>query len=443
VNFSCGNCGRAYVVADDKVRGRSFKVKCRACGHLIVVKASGVQTAPDSAAPAPDLAATIASPPEQAAPATTPSAATTELAARPPPRPPAVAPPPPAAPPKTHSDQPRLFDAEPEAERAEVVSEDWFSANAAPAADDGWLAEPPQAQASAPVAEPNVPPPASRKRGLVLALTVLSAVAIGAAVAFHLGILGKPRSVPARPVAVAPEPKPAAPEPKPAAPLPTPAPTVDLPSVPPGPPKARVGTDALLAGGNPQPDAAGPGADKPPAKSPPAIDQAPAPTQAPGKVRTSRGPSFEPERRGKAGRGDSLRIRRIGSKDKKLLDLMAKKADTAPTEPVEKLDLDTAAPALDEAQVARTVAENRRAFDACISRSLRHGSNLQLAGRKVIATFTIRPDGSVIDPALDDAQIDSNELGACLKAVCRRLAFPAFGGAPIEVAVPLALSRVE
>jgi predicted Zn finger-like uncharacterized protein len=442
VNFSCGNCGRAYVVADDKVRGRSFKVKCRACGHLIVVKASGVQTAPDSAAPAPDLAATVARPPEEAAPATTPSAATTELVARPPPRPPFAAPPPPPEPPGTRSEY-EPSDPDPQTERSEVVSEDWFSANAAPAADDGWLADPPQAPANTPAAEPNVPPPASRKRGLVLALTALSVVAIGAAVAFHFGLLGKSRSAPARPVAVAPEPKPVAPEPKPAAPVPAPAPAVDLPSVPPDPPKARVGTDALLAGGNVQPDAAGAGADKPPVKSPPAIDQAPAPIQAPAKVRTSRGPSFEPERRGKAGRGDSLRIRRIGSKDKKLLDLMAKKADTAPTAPVEKLDLDTAAPALDEAQVARTVAENRKAFDACISRSLRHGSSLQLAGRKVIATFTIRPDGSVIDPALDDAQIDSNDLGACLKAVCRRLAFPAFGGAPIEVAVPLALSRVE
>lgn len=319
-----------------------------------------------------------------------------------------------------------------------MLSEDWFSSNAAPAPGDGAVPELPQATASAPAAKPGARS-APKKRGLVLVVAGLALVATGAAVAFHLGLLGKPRPLPAQPVAIAPEPKPATPVP---APAPPPPPAVDLPSVPPGPAKPRVGTDALLAGDAPKADSPEASPAKQPAEPPPAITQA-APTQAAGKVRTSRVPSFEPERRGKSGRADSLRIRRIGSRDKKLLDLMAKKADTAPTAPVEKLDLDTAAPALDEAQVARTVAENRKAFDACISRSLRRSPGLQLTGRKVMASFTIRPDGSVVAPALDDAQIDALELGTCLKAVCRRLAFPAFGGDPIEVAVPLALSRIE
>ncbi|HEX7487685.1 MAG TPA: zinc-ribbon domain-containing protein, partial [Anaeromyxobacteraceae bacterium] len=37
MKFSCEKCGRSYA-ADEKVRGRAFKMKCKQCGHLIVVK---------------------------------------------------------------------------------------------------------------------------------------------------------------------------------------------------------------------------------------------------------------------------------------------------------------------------------------------------------------------------------------------------------------------
>jgi hypothetical protein len=40
VNFQCERCGRTYV-ADDKVRGRAFKMRCKACGEIIVVKPAG------------------------------------------------------------------------------------------------------------------------------------------------------------------------------------------------------------------------------------------------------------------------------------------------------------------------------------------------------------------------------------------------------------------
>ncbi|MFL5274432.1 MAG: hypothetical protein ACJ79E_20440, partial [Anaeromyxobacteraceae bacterium] len=37
MKFSCEKCGRSYV-ADEKVRGRAFKMKCKTCGSVIVVK---------------------------------------------------------------------------------------------------------------------------------------------------------------------------------------------------------------------------------------------------------------------------------------------------------------------------------------------------------------------------------------------------------------------
>jgi hypothetical protein len=49
VKFSCGKCGRSYV-ADERVRGRAFKMKCKQCGSIIVVKPAA---APDALASAP------------------------------------------------------------------------------------------------------------------------------------------------------------------------------------------------------------------------------------------------------------------------------------------------------------------------------------------------------------------------------------------------------
>jgi DNA-directed RNA polymerase subunit RPC12/RpoP len=37
VRFTCGNCGRVYV-ADDRIAGRAFRMRCKRCGHAISVK---------------------------------------------------------------------------------------------------------------------------------------------------------------------------------------------------------------------------------------------------------------------------------------------------------------------------------------------------------------------------------------------------------------------
>lgn len=50
MKFSCERCGKRYATADTPAPGRIYKIKCKACGHLIVVKAS--TGAPPSAATA-------------------------------------------------------------------------------------------------------------------------------------------------------------------------------------------------------------------------------------------------------------------------------------------------------------------------------------------------------------------------------------------------------
>jgi len=75
LNFSCEKCGRPYSIADEKVRGRSVRVRCKACQHLTVVEGPkpGEETQVFSPEPSERLRAAAAgasaSPPELLPPA--------------------------------------------------------------------------------------------------------------------------------------------------------------------------------------------------------------------------------------------------------------------------------------------------------------------------------------------------------------------------------------
>ncbi len=47
----CDSCGTKYSISDDKVRGKVFKIRCKKCSHIIVVR--GGESGADEAAPAP------------------------------------------------------------------------------------------------------------------------------------------------------------------------------------------------------------------------------------------------------------------------------------------------------------------------------------------------------------------------------------------------------
>src|SRR3954466_9349983 len=44
MKFLCENCKAKYQIADDKVAGRTVRMKCRKCGHMIEVEASVTET---------------------------------------------------------------------------------------------------------------------------------------------------------------------------------------------------------------------------------------------------------------------------------------------------------------------------------------------------------------------------------------------------------------
>src|SRR6186997_1567705 len=53
MKVSCQACGAKYTIADDKVRGRKVKIRCKSCGAPIVVDAaSEAPPPPDATAPA-------------------------------------------------------------------------------------------------------------------------------------------------------------------------------------------------------------------------------------------------------------------------------------------------------------------------------------------------------------------------------------------------------
>ena len=53
MRFLCEQCKAKYQIADEKVAGKTVRMKCRKCGHLIEVKAEVTETSVASKAPPP------------------------------------------------------------------------------------------------------------------------------------------------------------------------------------------------------------------------------------------------------------------------------------------------------------------------------------------------------------------------------------------------------
>ncbi|MGZ3426584.1 MAG: zinc-ribbon domain-containing protein, partial [Polyangia bacterium] len=49
----CDNCATKYSIADEKVRGKVFKIRCKKCSHIIVVRGGADGNVEASREPAP------------------------------------------------------------------------------------------------------------------------------------------------------------------------------------------------------------------------------------------------------------------------------------------------------------------------------------------------------------------------------------------------------
>jgi predicted Zn finger-like uncharacterized protein len=132
---------------------------------------------------------------------------------------------------------------------------------------------------------------------------------------------------------------------------------------------------------------------------------------------------------------------RLTVSDRNLLDLLARKQDAAPVglPDDDEEHAASATSALDPDAAEKVIAQNRRAFDACISKTLRLNPTARLA-RRATMVVTVQPDGRVSETAIAEEEVARTDLGACLQDTARRMAFPAFDGEPVDVAIPLSLS---
>jgi DNA-directed RNA polymerase subunit RPC12/RpoP len=468
VKFACERCGRSYALADE-LRGKTFKMKCKACGHLIVVKGNAAEAparvagARGGAEPTPSPVTIPDAPLGDESPARGPAvpevnpfvarpvsaadvenlAAGTQLGGTV-----AAGPPGPAA-----GEYIDLVLDEQKGEREPAEARGRVQPPPLPPRDRTGLEDPfadwkPLGEIDKdPLAEPVEPPqlhltpeptpvpgaapgrphperpwaPLSQEGLNLRTLVVIGGVAVMAVAVLLFVYVGRGGEPPAPSAPVAAQPIPAAPAPgsppAPAEPAPStpPAAAEPLPAaepVPPGPEAPRRRAEAgqrtpravKVASEGPRPESGpvpGPGPGSPPR---PAPAEASAPAATPG-ADGARPKAAAPAATGAAGAQPK------------------------------------AAAQLTEQQVARVASANKRAFEQCIAEAGNRDPALDLGGRQVTLTLTVNPDGTVASSSIDDAGLDPTDLGSCIRSAARIMIFPAFGGDPMEVEVPLSLGR--
>ncbi|GEM_PF-1178215 len=95
-------------------------------------------------------------------------------------------------------------------------------------------------------------------------------------------------------------------------------------------------------------------------------------------------------------------------------------------------------PALSQEVMARVIANNQKAFQACTEQELRRNPGFK--GGKIRLTLTIGSSGMVTQASIDREDIDRAVIGSCLKMSARRILFPSFEGEPFSLEVPLVLT---
>ncbi len=86
-------------------------------------------------------------------------------------------------------------------------------------------------------------------------------------------------------------------------------------------------------------------------------------------------------------------------------------------------------------QMHKVVAASQRAFQACIESELRKNPNLRAP--RFFIRATVAPSGAVTAASIDRREVDDSALGECLKSRARRMTFAPFEGEELVVEIPL------
>ena len=460
--FACDRCGRRYSVPDERIQGRAFRVTCKNCANVIVVRplpapAVDAPAAPPQgaqgarASPAKTSSAAIARPASGSSPpsaipsdSTGPKAPGPKVAVRPlPTEVPAPAPavgaqmahlaptgpakvanaleaPIPAPSPEVPLAQgPEVAQILPAAatpppaptppaavvERAPAIdlARGLSKAEMAWMSREGSTASALQEEGNLPRAEAAGSPPVPHRPPRLLGKRLLR-IALGAVILCGLAALASKLVWPGLGRPRPPLHEASAPSPPP------PAPPVVTETPEPAPPQ------------------------EPPQPAPSPEGEA-APSPPPGPIRLGPRAHLEPGTVtvDKFRRAERQRLDR---NDRRLLDLLARKQDgPAPPEPVERLDLD--AGSLAPAAVERVMADNQGAFSGCVTREAKRGAGQR--ARRATLFLTVGGNGEVATAWVAEPDVSRTGLGKCISTAARRLIFPAFEGGAVDVSVPLVL----
>ncbi|MGB8930465.1 MAG: AgmX/PglI C-terminal domain-containing protein [Anaeromyxobacteraceae bacterium] len=406
MKFSCDRCGKKYATAETPAPGRVYKLKCKACGHLIVVKTPSDGPAVSPSPPRPP--AVVERSPQGAAPALTPF----EFASAP------QSPPSASAGEATSEITEYATAEEPTPPPGEGGYVDIFADSApppAPAEDDPFLKA---ARGSL---------PDNYTGGTGLNVPFADRRAEGDAAAHE----PPPVHELPPPSAFAPPPSPAS-EDKKKSGLPVVLIGFGLAVV-----VGIVVLVALTSGKKAPPTARPPAPIAAPAIQPPAPPPS-APVTETAKVEAKKA---EPVPRREEKKREEKKVAKAEPKPLPPPPPPPKPepkavAKAAPEKPV---DLPDAASALSPAAVQKVVNASRRAFEACIDQAAKRGTDTKFDGRKVALRLNVNPNGFVTYPTLDDVTLNRTDLGECLKAAARLMVFPKFQGDVFHVEVPLTL----
>jgi hypothetical protein len=93
---------------------------------------------------------------------------------------------------------------------------------------------------------------------------------------------------------------------------------------------------------------------------------------------------------------------------------------------------------LAQGDVSKVVAQTQPAFQFCIEQEMK--KNPSFRGGKIFINAVIGSSGTVKQAAISRPDIDASSLGECLKTKARRMVFSAFSGDDTEVQIPLILT---
>ncbi len=130
--------------------------------------------------------------------------------------------------------------------------------------------------------------------------------------------------------------------------------------------------------------------------------------------------------------------RPISAADLRALYADGTKADVGPAVRTQRERPEESGAGLAPAEVAKVVAQTQPAFQFCIEQEMK--KNPSFKGGKIFINAVVGGSGTVKQVAISRQDIDSSSLGECLKGKARRMIFAAYSGDDTEVQIPLILT---